>query len=386
MITENKTSTEKHLHLVAFDVPYPANYGGIVDVLYKLKSLHAAGIKITFHCFFYKRHNPPNDELKKYCDQIFYYKRKQNLFRLFFAYKPYIVSSRSSSDLLENLLSDNSPILFDGIHSCYYLDHPALKDRKKYVRAHNIEHSYYHGLAAVERNFFKRGYFHKDGQRLHAYEPVLSHATTIFPIAKMDVPHFSKYSKTVYVPPFFITDHAKHEVNKSDIHGRFILFHGNLRIRENELAAKFIINEVGPLVRHKIVIAGKSPSTWLKNEASVEDNVQLIADPSTIQLDSLIQYAQVNLLLTFQQTGVKLKLIHALEHGKFVVINSKMNDSDVFEGLCSVRDTAEEIAKKLDDLMRTDFTVEFKAQRDEKFRAIFDNQKNAQKIIDVIFG
>jgi hypothetical protein len=84
MITENKTHTEKHLHLVAFDVPYPANYGGIVDVLYKLKSLHAAGIKITFHCFFYKGHNQPNDELKKYCDQVFYYKRKQNILPVIF--------------------------------------------------------------------------------------------------------------------------------------------------------------------------------------------------------------------------------------------------------------------------------------------------------------
>lgn len=376
----------KHLHLIAFDVPYPANYGGIVDVLYKLKSLHEAGIKITFHCFFYKGHNKPNDELKKYCDQIFYYRRKQNLFRLFFAYKPYIVSSRSSSELLANLLKDNSPILFDGLHTCFYLDHPLLKDRKKYVRAHNIEHDYYHSLATVERNFFKRGYFHKDGQRLHAYEPVLSNAETIFTIAKMDVAHFSKYSKSIHVPPFFITDHARPEVNKSDIQGRFILFHGNLRIRENELAAKFIINEVAPLTRYKFVIAGKAPSTWLKNEASVQENVQMIPDPSTIQLDSLIQYAQVNLLLTFQQTGVKLKLIHALEHGKFVLINSKMNDSDVFQDLCDVRDTAEEIAKKLEELMRTDFTADFKSRRDEKFRVIFDNQKNAQKIIDVIFG
>ena len=37
---------EKHLHIISFDVPYPANYGGVIDVFYKLKALHAEGIKI----------------------------------------------------------------------------------------------------------------------------------------------------------------------------------------------------------------------------------------------------------------------------------------------------------------------------------------------------
>ena len=30
---------EKHLHIVAFNVPLPANYGGVIDVFYRLKAL-----------------------------------------------------------------------------------------------------------------------------------------------------------------------------------------------------------------------------------------------------------------------------------------------------------------------------------------------------------
>lgn len=377
---------EKTLHFVAFDVPYPANYGGIVDVLYKLKSLHQQGIKIIFHCFYYRGHNRPNDELKNWCAEIYYYKRKQNIFRLLFSFAPYIVSSRKNKMLLNNLLKVDAPILFDGLHTTFYLDHPSLAERMKFVRLHNIEHTYYLSLSAVERNWFKRFYLRKEAERLHGYESVLKLADAVFPIAKMDIAHFEKYTDCIHIPPFFNTDHAKFEVNKSGVQGKFILFQGNLRIRENELAAKFIINQIAPLIKHKIVIAGNKPSQWLINEASIEENVQMIESPSSVQMDSLIQYAHINLLITFQQTGIKLKLIHALENGKHVLINSKMNDDDLFNELCEIKDDPKEMAKKIEELMKIDFTQDMKDKRDQIFRKYFDNNVNAKKISERIFG
>ncbi|MBK7131217.1 MAG: hypothetical protein IPH66_17930 [Crocinitomicaceae bacterium] len=144
---------EKKLHIIAFDVPWPPNYGGIVDVFYKLKSLHDAGVKIIYHCFYYSGHNKPTDELNQYCEKLYYYHRPKNIFKLLFSVKPYVVSSRSSKKLLDNLCRDDAPILFDGLQTCAFLNHPALQNRKKYVRANNIEHTYYRELAEVERNF-----------------------------------------------------------------------------------------------------------------------------------------------------------------------------------------------------------------------------------------
>ena len=34
--------TENHLHIISFDVPYPANYGGVIDVFYRVKALTEA--------------------------------------------------------------------------------------------------------------------------------------------------------------------------------------------------------------------------------------------------------------------------------------------------------------------------------------------------------
>jgi len=151
--------TRKSIHIIAFDVPYPPNYGGIIDVFYKLKSLHQQGVSIVYHCFYYTGHNPPTKELEKYCDAVYYYQRKKHIGKLLMSKYPFIVASRSNKKLLANLVKDDHPILFEGIQCCYYLNHPLLKNRKKIVRTHNIEHDYYLGLAKSEKNKAKKVYF-----------------------------------------------------------------------------------------------------------------------------------------------------------------------------------------------------------------------------------
>jgi hypothetical protein len=45
----------KTLHIICHDVPWPADYGGVVDLFYKIKALHDEGVKIKLHCFDYGR-------------------------------------------------------------------------------------------------------------------------------------------------------------------------------------------------------------------------------------------------------------------------------------------------------------------------------------------
>jgi len=55
--------SDQHLHIVSFDIPYPANYGGVIDVFYKAQALTAKGVKVHLHCFEYNREH--SKELKK---------------------------------------------------------------------------------------------------------------------------------------------------------------------------------------------------------------------------------------------------------------------------------------------------------------------------------
>ena len=96
---------DKYLHIVAFDIPYPPNYGGVIDVWYKLKALHANGINIILHCYEYPGRER-SEKLANYCKQVFYYPRLVGI-NSAISLKPYIVSSRRSNELIKNLLKDS---------------------------------------------------------------------------------------------------------------------------------------------------------------------------------------------------------------------------------------------------------------------------------------
>ena len=68
----------KRLHIVSFDVPYPPNYGGIIDIYFKIKELHKLGVEIYLHNYLSEDKNE-QVALEKYCKKIYYYKRK-NIF------------------------------------------------------------------------------------------------------------------------------------------------------------------------------------------------------------------------------------------------------------------------------------------------------------------
>jgi len=374
--------SEKWLNIIAFDVPYPPNYGGICDVYYKLKHLHAAGAKIIYHCFYYKGHNPPTEELKKYCEELHYYERQTGFGKLL-SRLPYVVATRNDPTILVNVLSNPYPVLFDGIQNCYFMNHLDMKDKKRIFRANNIEHYYYEGLAEAETNFLRKLYLKREARKLAAFEEELHGVDHILSVAKMDIPHFEQYAKTHHLPPFFLSNFHPEVVPAEKIQKQ-VLFQGNLEVKENENASKFIINEIAPLTSHKIVIAGKNPAAGLKKLAAGASNVELIDTPSQEKMEELIDCSQINLLLTFQQTGIKLKLLHALESGNHIIINSFMDDSGIFADMCHVVNEPKDIAGKIDELMDSPFTSEEKVERHRKFKIHYDNDLNAKKILELI--
>ena len=197
---KHEAQNAKQINLVAFDIPYPPDYGGGIDIYYKIKSFHQVGVKVHLHCFQYCK--LPSPELEKICESVYYYPRhvsKAYLLNL----KPYIVVSRSSDELVKNLLKNDFPILFEGLHTCLYLNDKRLIKRRKIVRAHNIEHNYYQNLAKVEKDIFRKYYFLNESGKLKRFEKIFKHADGIAAISKNDVLYFSKkYSNVSHVSAF----------------------------------------------------------------------------------------------------------------------------------------------------------------------------------------
>jgi len=369
---------EQHLHIVSFDVPHPPDYGGVIDVYYKLKALHSIGVKIHLHCFDYGRGE--RKELAGYCHKVYYYSRTTRK-TLLFNKLPFIVISRKSPALLRRLLKDNHPILFEGLHSCLYLDHPKLAARIKMVRTHNVEHEYYMALARVENNGFKKAYFARETLKLRAYEAVLKHATRVLAISPNDTRHFSRhYGNAEYIPAF----HSEGGGGFVEEKERIAFYHGNLAVGENDKAAIFLTEEVFSQSSYPLVIAGNNPSVELERAVNDQPNVTLLSDVTTDEIREWVQKSWINILPTFQNTGIKLKLLFSLYNGGYCLVNSVMVKDTGLEEYCVVKDEPQEMVSAMEALMRLPFSREEFNTRVASLNKTFSNEVNAQKILDII--
>ena len=108
----------KHLHIVALNIPFPANYGGAIDIYYKVKALHEIGYTIHLHCFEYGRKRA--EQLNSICESVHYYPRKMHWVNLL-SKTPFIVKSRTSTQLLDNLIAKPFPIIYEGLQAAPFL-------------------------------------------------------------------------------------------------------------------------------------------------------------------------------------------------------------------------------------------------------------------------
>jgi hypothetical protein len=372
--------SETHLHIISFTIPYPPNFGGVIDVFFKIRTLHQAGVKVHLHCFSYDR--TPSPELEKFCQEVHYYPRKTGLGSAL-TWMPYIVYSRRSEKLIENLLKDDYPILFEGLHSCYYLSHPSLSDRMRIYRESNIEHLYYYHLSKAETNLPKKLYFILSSLKLRAFQGILSHASLMLTVSREDNDYLSgKFPKipVEYLPSFHKDDEIKCQLGKGD----FALYQGNLSVAENEKAAVYLVKEVMKDSGIRFIIAGLNPSGKLKQLVSQESNVTLVPNPSEDELSELIRSAQLNILVTFQPTGLKLKLLNALFNGRFCLVNPEMVTGTELADLCEIGTTKEELRQKIKELMDQSFNEEQLDLRRETLLKWHSNKENCIRLLNLL--
>jgi hypothetical protein len=372
------SAVETTLQLVAFNIPYPPDYGGVIDIFYKLKALSECGVSIHLHCFEYNR--PQASELEKYCARVYYYPRKKGLLYQFSA-KPYIVVTRNDRQLLHKLAANQAPIIFEGLHTCYFLNHESLKNRVRLVRTHNVEHEYYLNLGKVESNVFRKLFFRIEACKLRQYENVLKNADHLLSISPNDNLYFDrKFGNSHFSPAF----HPFNEIKSKEGKGDYILFHGNLSVAENRQAVNFLIQHVFPKIQQKVIIAGKNPSAEFAKKIQSLPHVQLIANPEGQQMDEIISHAHICLLPTFQDTGLKLKLLASLFSGRFCIANTPMVHKTGLEHLCRLADTSEEMINCINQLWDKEFTSEEIEKRRIILEDDFSNKRNALKIIQII--
>lgn len=324
---------------------------------YKLKALHAAGIRLILHIFLY--HGKEEETLRDIAAEIHYYPRRTGLSRQL-SLLPFSVRSRDDRRLLDDLLKDSHPILFEGIQSCFLLAEPRLRERKKIVRMHNVEHEYFRRFAKSCPWGMRRFYYTMEALKLKRFERILTHADRILPITEADTEYYRRRfpeNDVRLLNTFFDTSDPPCENNRptAQPHNRitvkphnrpYILYHGNLSIIENIKTVRYLLRDIAPQLPGgmRLVIAGRCPSERMMRAVNSTANAEIIHDPSGETMERLLREAHINLLLTFQPTGIKLKLLNALWKGQgHCIVNSHMLHGNSLGTLCHRADTTQDI-------------------------------------------
>ncbi len=349
---------------MSFDVPFPADYGGVIDVFNRVKWFHENGWEVILHCFEYKRQ--PNIELEKYAE-INYYPRPTGIMH-WFSKTPFIVKTRIHKGLENLLRNTKDEVLLEGLHCSHYLN---LQPGRFYLRTHNIEHDYYAGLAKKAKGLKKR-YFNSEAKKLKTYEPILSKAKGILVISEKEVGHFKEINpNSIYVPPVFKL------VNTFQKTESFVLFQGNLSVEENDEAAHWILDNVQPKSEANFIIAGKNPSELLKDKCRAQ-NVELMQNPSAEEMQSLIDSARIHLLWTNNNSGLKLKFLNATASSGHVICNSAIVSGSGLSNGFHTAEGSKEVLRLLDKLMILELEPETWELRQEDIRNEFGGHSLAK--------
>jgi len=367
----------EYIHIVSLIAPSPPNFGGAFDLFYKIPALAKAGKKIILHYFDYKEGRGV-EGLEQYCVEINKYNRTVFLKSLL-SLKPYIISSRIEAELIHRLNRDDHPVLLEGIHCTGII--PSLNKRKILVRIHNDEAEYYQQLYQNESNVLKSFYFLYEATLLKFYQKKLSLDPTFVFVSEEDQEIFkTKYHQRnqIFLPCFLPWQKTSSVTGK----GNYCLYHGNLSVSENIYAALWLASSIFSQIDFTLIITGKNANE-LKDKLPENSNIQLIETPSDDELSLLIRDAHINVLPSFNNTGVKLKFLHAMFEGRFCVTNEAgAKGSGLHSGFHTANDN-ESMIQLIKELLSKEFTEEDIRQRSELAR-LYNNDINAEKLIELL--
>ncbi|MCW3074010.1 MAG: glycosyltransferase family 4 protein [Flaviaesturariibacter sp.] len=362
------------LHIVCLDAPSLPNYGGAIDMYYKIVELSKSR-DIILHYFDYKKDRSASG-LEPFCKAIHSYKRG-SLFNSLFSAKPYIVGSRINKALIAKLHEDAHPILVEGIHCAGIL--PYLQSHRKVViRMHNDEAEYYRQLAKSESYALKRLFHLLESKRLNTYQQQLKKDFPLACVSSTDMEVLKRkynFSNLHFIPSFT----SWQNLSGKEGYGKYCLYQGNLQVAENQQMAAWLIKHVFSKIDVPFYIAGKGINKHLQSLAKPYSNVTLRNNPTDEVMNGLVKEAHINVLPSLNNTGLKFKMLHALFQGRHCITNDAGIAGTAFSQAVHLANIPQEFIDRIQQLFKKPFTLDDLQQRTE-IATVYNNKENAAKL------
>ncbi|MBO9620383.1 MAG: glycosyltransferase family 4 protein [Niabella sp.] len=374
---------EKELHIICPDVPCPADYGCVIDIMNRIRALHAAGIRIHLHYFSDNQCTIPI-ELTSFCRSVYLYapraKKQCGNNAL-----PYNIAARINDLLIGRLNADDHPILIEGL-SCTGII-PFLKNirRSVCIRMHTNEELYYKALAQTSSGIFKKFYYAAEGRHIKKYIATLPKQTLLACVSEPDRFFFKElgFNNAFFLPTF----PNWQRVNSLEGIGTHCLFHGTLSVPDNEQAALWLLHKVFNKVRVPFIIAGKDPSRQLQKAAALCEHTCLVSNPCESEINDLVQKAHINILPNLNKncTGTRLKLLHALYSGRHCVTTPSMIAESGLEATCHIGTTPNALASIISQLYYKPFEADEIHLRKTLVEKTFNNSRNTACLMNQLW-
>lgn len=344
---------QKKILVVCFDTPFPTNYGGVYDIAAKFEFYKKNNIKVDLICTCF-------DEIRVKYFQDFMVANETviNNFHIEFIQPNILKSLRFLSSipfsvLIRKINYDKIEFLKTNEYALVLIEHlksvngieklqKILKNKPEfYLRVHNDEENYYRNLYSVSKSL-KRYFFYSESIKYRIFQKKILSSSLLkgfLFISKTERENLSKLideHRTNVLLPIYVAL-KEIESNNSEAKNVDFLYVGNLDLDDN-LNALHKINSFlvqNNLTDSKLKIVGKCSDENRKIKVKeiflINKNVEFQFNVNSDELKSNYENSKFFMNFSSNPSGVKTKLMEAMNFGIPVISNSEGVVGSTFE-------------------------------------------------------
>ncbi|MEP7279996.1 MAG: hypothetical protein ABI813_15215 [Bacteroidota bacterium] len=371
----------KQVHIVCPEIPHPSSTADMTDTYFQLHFLQRAGYQVILHCF-HDDTNPVSTHLNQLVSGIHLYARNHGHKGVSIRH-PYCISSRSNPALLENLLQQVHPVLFQGMSCTYYLPHLAAHGYKTVVRINGIASQLYETLTRCEKSLIKKAYSFNEARLIRKWEEKIAGLATVIATTPGDQQKFQqlyKTARTVCLPPFIPVPEIKTQTGT----GMYCLYYGDLSNPENDKMVQWLSENVFSKLPVPLIVADTCSVVRIEYQHGPESNICMVCNPAETALCELLQKAQIILLPRCHDNGFDKRLLQALEKGRHCICNDLMVKDTGLEKLFITANGCEENIRAISDYFSQPFTEDDIRKRAALLANCYSPARALQGLLEII--
>ncbi|ELS1885477.1 TPA: glycosyltransferase [Raoultella planticola] len=318
--------------VVCNDCPFPANHGGRLDILQRIKSLVEIGETVDLVV----THKELIEEesityLKALCDKVIFVERGSaalSLVKSLWHMVPFQLASRSALKYIK--LSDSyDNVICESEHVHFILKNKNLSAKRKLLRIHNDEVVYFRGLGKDELSLVKKIYYYYESFLFKCNsEKIKRQYDMLLNISSEEYEKTKSRYNSIWLPPYMP---VKYDFNTQKFYKykNKMIFVGNLFMPNNVSGIIWYLNNVHANLLKlnggiELTIAGNAKN-GISDELEVAikkhpaSAIKLIKSPTDDELLDLYNTHSIFINPMLNGAGVKLKNLDAMRHSFYVV-------------------------------------------------------------------